>query len=270
MTFVCLCHGPSILLLNTEACFTHCHLRGSKVTHIQSMESLSPFAIYPGDGDIMKLSFSRTFFLQCEDGAAVDSWRHLQDHLFSDQPKPSSVLGVRFGPDPHRCGHPAPGPAVQPGHASQVRLNPAVPLDFLMNSFKTLTEMSAEAKNQSNSKQRHSKYSVSYKVANLFTSVPKIHYCFCKCNHEQTFLASSIKHLHITGNAFFHWHQTCTGIYSLNGEFTALMMLSVCVCEYSMCVHAECFAVLVGVSVKPKSIFAVGVQSQVKAWEYSE
>lgn len=52
--------------------------------------------------------------LQCEDGADVDSWRSLQDHLLSDEQKPGSVLALRFGADLYRRGHPAAGPSLQP------------------------------------------------------------------------------------------------------------------------------------------------------------
>lgn len=63
--------------------------------------------------------------LQCEDGAAVDGRRCLQDHLLCDERKPDSVLGLRFSPDPNRRGHPAAGPFLQPRHTGQARLNMA-------------------------------------------------------------------------------------------------------------------------------------------------
>lgn len=61
--------------------------------------------------------------LQCEDGADVDRWGSLQDHLLSDEQQPGSVLALRFGADLHRRGHPAAGPSLQPGHAHQARLS---------------------------------------------------------------------------------------------------------------------------------------------------
>lgn len=61
--------------------------------------------------------------LQREDGADVDSWRPLQDHLLSDEQKPGSVLALRLGADLYRRGHPAAGPSLQPGHTRQARLN---------------------------------------------------------------------------------------------------------------------------------------------------
>lgn len=66
--------------------------------------------------------------LQCEDGAAVDGWRRLQDNLLCDEWKPDSVLGLRFSPDPNRRGHPAAGRFLQPRHTGQARLNMAVAL----------------------------------------------------------------------------------------------------------------------------------------------
>lgn len=61
--------------------------------------------------------------LQCEDGADVDSWRSLQDHLLSDEQKPDSVLALRFGAGLYQRGHPAAGSSLQPGHARQARLS---------------------------------------------------------------------------------------------------------------------------------------------------
>lgn len=63
--------------------------------------------------------------LQCEDGAAVDGRRHLQDHLLCDERKPDSVLGLWFGPDRNRRGHPAAGPFLRPRHTGQTRLSVA-------------------------------------------------------------------------------------------------------------------------------------------------
>lgn len=61
--------------------------------------------------------------LQREDGAAVDGRRRLQDLLLRDEPEPCSVLGLRFGADPDRPGHPAAGPPLQPGHQAQTGLS---------------------------------------------------------------------------------------------------------------------------------------------------
>lgn len=61
--------------------------------------------------------------LQCEDGAAVDGRRRFQDLLLRDERKPVSVLGLRVGSDRNRCGHPAAGPSLRPGHTGQAGLN---------------------------------------------------------------------------------------------------------------------------------------------------
>lgn len=60
---------------------------------------------------------------ECEDGDAVDSRRRLQDRLLRDEQEPGSVLGVQFGPDPDRRGHPAAGHFLQPRHTGQAWLS---------------------------------------------------------------------------------------------------------------------------------------------------
>lgn len=58
-------------------------------------------------------------FVQCEDGAAVDGGRRLQDHLLCHQRQSGSVLGVWLGPNSDRRRHPPPGAALQPGLTGQ-------------------------------------------------------------------------------------------------------------------------------------------------------
>lgn len=71
----------------------------------------------------MSLHLVVSVLLQREDGAAVDGRRRLQDHLLCDEREPGPVLGLRFDADPHRRGHPAAGPLLQPGHPGQAGLN---------------------------------------------------------------------------------------------------------------------------------------------------
>lgn len=59
---------------------------------------------------------------QREDGAAVDSRRHLQDLLLRDEPKPHPVLDLWFHADPDWRGHPCAGPTLQPGLQAQTWL----------------------------------------------------------------------------------------------------------------------------------------------------
>lgn len=81
----------------------------------------------------MCLSASPPF--QCEDGLALDSRRRLQDRLLCDERQPDSVLGLRFGADPNRCGHPAASPFLQPGHTDQARLKTAAAQVLLVKFY---------------------------------------------------------------------------------------------------------------------------------------
>lgn len=74
-------------------------------------------------GLLISLHLFVSVLVQREDGAAMDGWRRLQDHLLCDEWKPASVLGLRFNTDPNRCGHPAAGPLLQPRHTDQAGLN---------------------------------------------------------------------------------------------------------------------------------------------------